>query len=373
MIGRPFRVATLFGIPIKVDWSWIVVVGLITSSFAFMFSQRFPNLGGPLSLLMGAAAAILLFGSVLAHELSHALVALQHRIPIRGITLFIFGGAAEMGEEPPNPAVELKVALAGPVMSLALAFGFGGLYWIGPGLLPAPVVGLVGHLGFLNALLVAFNAVPGFPLDGGRVLRAVLWGIWGDLRAATRVASSLGSGFATLIMLLGILLFASGNPVGGIWYVFIGLFLRMAAQASYHQLMLKDSLRGFKVRDLMNPDVVSVSPQTHLEQIVHGVVLTSGRTEFPVVEGGRLLGMVGVAEIRTVDRSLWRHVTVSEVMRRDASVHAVSSLDDADRVLALAANEEVLIPVVDGDTLVGVTTPRELLKRLRLLAELRKA
>jgi Zn-dependent protease/CBS domain-containing protein len=373
LIGRPFRVATLFGIPIKVDWSWLVIVGLITASFAFMFSQEFPRLSWPFSFLMGAAVSVLLFASVLAHELSHALVALQHRIPIRGITLFIFGGAAEMGEEPPDAAAELWVALAGPVMSLALAVGFGGLYWFGSGWLPSPVTGVVKYLGLMNGMLVAFNVVPGFPLDGGRVLRAVLWGIWGDLRAATRVASALGSGFATLIMLLGILLFVSGNPVGGIWYVFIGLFLRMAAQASYHQMMMRDSLRGFKVRDLMNPDVVSVSPQTHLEQIVHGVVLTSGRTEFPVVEGGRLLGMVGVAEIRAVDRSLWRHVTASEVMRRGSSVQAVSSLDDADRVLTLATNEEVLIPVVDGDTLVGVTTPRELLKRLRLMAELRKA
>ena len=231
MIGRSFRVATIFGIPIKVDLSWLVIVVLLTATMAAAFSRDHPSLGWPSWFLMGLASAMLLFGSVLAHELSHALVALREGIGIRGITLFIFGGAAEMIEEPPNAKAELKVAVAGPAMSLALAVGFGSLYSVGLGWFHESVLGVVKYLALMNAILVAFNLVPGFPLDGGRVLRAVLWGIWGNLRYATRTASVVGSGFGVLIMLLGLVyVLPFGNLIGGIWYLFIGFFLRNAAR-----------------------------------------------------------------------------------------------------------------------------------------------
>ncbi|HLE21105.1 MAG TPA: site-2 protease family protein, partial [Vicinamibacteria bacterium] len=240
MIGRSFRVASIFGIPIKVDVSWVVILFLLTATFAVNFSREHPSLGWPTWLSMGFALAGLLFGSVLAHELSHALIALREGISIRGITLFIFGGAAEMVDEPPHARAELKVALAGPVMSIALAIGFGGLYSVGLGWFPPAILGVVGHLAFMNGVLAAFNLVPGFPLDGGRVLRAVLWGIWGDLRFATRTASALGSGFGVLIILLGLVyILRYENLIGAVWYLFIGLFLRSAARASYQQILLR--------------------------------------------------------------------------------------------------------------------------------------
>jgi len=371
VIGRSFRVASIFGIPIKVDVSWVVILFLLTATFAVNFSREHPSLGWPTWLSMGFALAGLLFGSVLAHELSHALIALREGISIRGITLFIFGGAAEMVDEPPHARAELKVAIAGPVMSIALAIGFGGLYSIGLGWFPPAILGVVGHLAFMNGVLAAFNLVPGFPLDGGRVLRAVLWGIWGDLRFATRTASALGSGFGVLIILLGLVyILRYENLIGAVWYLFIGLFLRSAARASYQQILLRDLLKGVKAGDVMSREVVAVSPEATLAEIVDGVVLPTGLANLPVVEGTRLVGHLGLAEIRSVDRSRWGAVRAREVMRIDDLPPAVSIEDDATRLLSLAARDDVLIPVLDGDRFVGVVTRPDLMRRIKLMMEL---
>jgi len=370
VIGRSFRVASIFGIPIKVDVSWVVILFLLTATFAVNFSREHPSLGWPTWLSMGFALAGLLFGSVLAHELSHALIALREGISIRGITLFIFGGAAEMVDEPPHARAELKVAIAGPVMSIALAIGFGGLYSIGLGWFPPAILGVVGHLAFMNGVLAAFNLVPGFPLDGGRVLRAVLWGIWGDLRFATRTASALGSGFGVLIILLGLVyILRYENLIGAVWYLFIGLFLRSAARASYQQILLRDLLKGVKAGDVMSREVVAVSPEATLAEIVDGVVLPTGLANLPVVEGTRLVGHLGLPEIRSVDRSRWGEVRAREVMRMDLPP-AVSIEDDATGLLSLAARDDVLIPVLDGDRFVGVITRPDLMRRIKLMMEL---
>jgi Zn-dependent protease/CBS domain-containing protein len=372
VIGRSFRVATILGIPVKVDVSWLVIVVLLTTTLAAAFSQEQPGLGWPTWLLMGFSASMLLFGSVLAHELSHAVVALRQGITIRGITLFIFGGAAEMVDEPPHARAELKVALAGPAMSLALAVGFGTVYSIGLGWFPESSLGVLWKLALMNGILVAFNLVPGFPLDGGRVLRAVLWGIWGDLRYATRTASVVGSGFGVLIMLLGLVyVLPFGNLIGGIWYLFIGLFLRNAARASYQQVLVKDVLRGVKAKDLMNREVISVSPEATLEEIVDRVLLPTGLANLPVVEGATLVGLLGLREIRGVDRSRWSQVRANEIMRRDDVLgQVVSPEDDATRLLTMVVSDDILIPVMDGDRLVGIVTRPDLMRRLKLRMEL---
>ena len=373
MIGRSFRVATVWGIPIKVDISWVLIVMLLTYSFFLKYSRDFPNLDGFYRFSMGLAVSLLLFASVLAHELSHAMVAIRQGISIRGITLFIFGGAAEMSDEPPDAASELKVALAGPGMSLALAVGFGAVGAVGLGWIHASVMNIVWELARLNAILVAFNIIPGFPLDGGRVLRATLWGIWRDLHSATQTASALGACFGFLISLLGLIFVLPpfGNFIGGIWFIFIGLFLRYAARKSFQQLQVRELLKNIKARDLMNRNVVSVSPDTAVEEIVQRIVLGAGVAEVPVVsDTGRLVGIVGLGEIRAVDRSMWDKVTAGEVMRDDAVRHGVSAMDEAARVLSLSRDEDDLIPVLDGETLVGIITQRDMMRRLRLRMEL---
>jgi Zn-dependent protease/predicted transcriptional regulator len=371
VIGQSFRVASIFGIPIKVDLSWVFVLFLLTATFALNFSQEHPGLGWSTWVAMGFVLSALLFASVLAHELSHAVVAIREGISIRGITLFIFGGAAEMVDEPPHAGAELKVAMAGPAMSVSLAILFTGVYAIGLGWFPASVLGVVGQLAFMNGVLAAFNLVPGFPLDGGRVLRAALWGIWGDLRFATRTAAFMGSGFGLLIMLLGLVYFVRfGNLIGAIWYLFIGVFLRRAARASYEQVLLRDLLKGVKAVDVMNRAVVAVSSETTLDEIVSQVILPTGLVRLPVVDGTRLVGQLGLAEIRSIDRSRWKEVRAKEVMRSDGLPSAVSPQDEATRLLSMGVRDDALIPVVDGERFVGVVTRQDLLRRLKLMMEL---
>lgn len=375
-MGRPFRVARVLGIPIKVDISWLFVVLLLTASMALAYSRDFPYLGWGSRVSLGLVASLALFGSVLAHELAHAVVAIRYGIPIRGIVLFIFGGAAELGDEPPSAVAELNVAMAGPLMSLALAMGFTGLYTAGTGNLPASIMEVTKYLAFMNGILVAFNLVPGFPLDGGRVLRAVLWGIWGDLRLATRTASVVGSGFGLLIIFLGFLsIFLFEQLVGGIWYIFIGMFLRNAARGSYQHTLIKESMKGIKVRDVMDEDVVTVKPFVVLDDFVHSVMLTSGLTEVPVVDGASLRGFIGLKEVKTIDRARWRYVTVAEVMRpynSEKAPRSVSPDEEASRLFILAAGGEMLIPVVDGGGFVGVVSTQDLLRRIQLRVELKE-
>jgi Zn-dependent protease/predicted transcriptional regulator len=371
MIGRGFLLGTVFGVPIRIDYSWLVIAALLTLSLSLAVGQDYPYLGYPSRVLLGASGALLLFGSVLAHELSHAVVALKNRVGIRGITLFIFGGAAEMVDEPETARAELAIAIAGPAMSLGLALVFGGLHYAGLGLLPLPLVDLADRLKWMNLLLVAFNLVPGFPLDGGRVLRAMLWGIWGKLGPATRAASQVGSLFGALLVALGLtsLLFY-GNVLGGIWFVLIGLFLRNAAGINYQQVFVRRALEGVRARDVMARDVVAVPPDMTIENVVESVIYPKGVSELPVVADGRFAGMLRLQTIRARDRSSWRHLTAGDLMSRDAVDEAIAPDEDAMKVLAILGAEDRMLAVMDEGTLVGVVTRQDLLRRLQIRMEL---
>jgi Zn-dependent protease/predicted transcriptional regulator len=371
LFGRGFFLGTLFGVPIRIDYSWLVIASLLTASLAVVFGQEYPYLGAPARILLGVSGALLLFGSVLAHELSHAVVALRNQVRIRGITLFIFGGAAEMADEPQTARAELAIAVAGPAMSLFLALVFGGLHQVGLGVAPPPLVELADRLKWMNLLLVAFNLVPGFPLDGGRVLRALLWEIWGTLAAATRAASQVGSLFGALLMAFGLVsaLFY-GNLLGGIWFVLIGLFLRNAAGASYQQIFVRRALEGVRARDVMVKDVVSVSPETTLDAVVENVIYPKGVSEVPVVADGRLEGMLRLATIRSRDRSSWNRLTAHDLMSRDAVDEAISPDESALTVLSLLGPDDRMLAVVEEGVLVGVVTRRDLLRRLQIRLEL---
>ncbi len=373
MFGRGFLLGTVFGVPIRIDYSWIVIAALLTLSLSAVFGQNYPYLGPASRILLGASGALLLFASVLAHELSHAVVALRNDVGIRGITLFIFGGAAEMADEPSTARAELKIAIAGPAMSLFLALVFGGLHYAGLGVLPLPLVYLADRLQWMNLLLVAFNLVPGFPLDGGRVLRALLWGIWGNLAPATRAASQVGSLFGALLVALGLLsALVYGNVIGGVWFVLIGLFLRNAAGISYQQLVIRRALEGVRARDVMARDVAVVPPEMSLEDVVERVIYPKGVSEVPVVASGRFAGTLRLTTLRARERSSWRLLTAGDLMSRDAVDEAVSPDDDALKVLALLGSEDRMLPVVEGGALVGVVTRGDLLRRLQIRLELTK-
>jgi Zn-dependent protease len=370
MTGRGLRLGTILGIPIAIHYSWLFIVALLTASRAIALGQSFPYLGVPARLSLGLAASFLLFGSVLAHELSHAVVAIRHRVGIRSITLFVFGGAAEMLDEPATARAELEIAVAGPAMSLALGLSFGGIHYATFGSWPPPLVELSSFLAATNLALVVFNLVPGFPLDGGRVLRAALWGIWGSLSPATRVAARVGSFFGGFIILLGMFWVFSENLIGGLWFVLIGLFLRNAARASQQQLQLRRALEGVRVRDLIGRQAASVPPGMTIAEVVESVVLPTGESEIPVVDEGRLVGMLRLTDIRARERSRWPFLTASDLMDRDALADAVAPDDEALKVLGLLGAEDRVLPVVESGELFGVVTRGDVLRRLQIRMEL---
>ncbi len=246
MFGRRFKLFRLFGFEVAIDPSWLVIAVLVTWSLAEgLFPQYFPDYGAAARWTMGAVGAMGLFTSIVLHELAHSLVARRYGVHMKGITLFIFGGVAEMGEEPPSPEAELMIAIAGPILSLLLG---GTIVVIAVAPWPGAVRGVLLYLGFMNVALVVFNMVPAFPLDGGRALRSLLWSWKSNLRWATRVTSRLGSWFGTGLIILAVVSVLTGNFIGGVWWFLLGMFLRGAAQMSYRQLVVRRALEGEPVR-----------------------------------------------------------------------------------------------------------------------------
>ena len=366
MIGRGLSLGAIFGIPIRVDYSWAIIAFLMTTSFAVGFGQSYPHLGLPARLSLGLSACLLLFGSVLAHELSHAVIALRNDVGIRGITLFIFGGAAEMVEEPKGAGAEFRIAIAGPLMSLVLAACFFALYSLALGSLPLPLTDVMEVLAQMNLLLVAFNVVPGFPLDGGRVLRAALWGIWGKFSAATRVASALGSFFGAAVVLMGLTsIFFLGN-LGGLWFVLIGFFLRHAARGSYQQLVIRHALEGVRAEDLMVRDVPCVPPDMRLSAVLDEVIMPHGVTDVPVVDRGLLIGVLMLKSFERRNRDELERLTASEVMTEDVLNETLAPDTEAIQVLSLLTSSDRRILVVSDGVLLGVLSRDEVMRRLRL-------
>jgi len=316
MFRRSVTLGRIAGIPLRIDATWLIIAVLVTWSLAAgFFPSMFPDLSLPVYWGMAVAGALGLFASILFHEFAHALVARRFGVPVRSVTLFVFGGVGDLRDEPPTPKAEFWIAIVGPLSSALLA-GLAAL----PGLLasgpprPAPVAGVLHWLAVANTMLAVFNLVPAFPLDGGRVLRAILWGATGNLRRATRSASRAGGGFGLFLMVLGGLQFLAGNLIGGIWLFFIGLWLRAAASGSYTQLLMKEVLGGQAVRSLMKRDPVTVPPDLTLEAFIHDYVYRHQYKMFPVVEDGRLLGSVTLRSVSGVPRTEWPLHRVAEFL-----------------------------------------------------------
>lgn len=363
------RLVTIMGIPIRVHFSWLIVFGLITWSLStYYFPNAAPQLPGSSYWVGGIVAALMLFISVALHELSHSFIALRHGIPITGITLFIFGGVAQMEGEPPDPEVELKMAIAGPLSSLVLSLIFF-LLSLAPG--GEVLKALFHYLSQLNLILGLFNLIPGFPMDGGRVMRAYLWKKKGDFYYATRKAAGYGKNIAVFFIGFGVLSIFTGFP-GGLWLMLIGWFLHSAAQSSYVQAGLKETLMQVRVKDMMVRDVVTLVPDTTLEQAVNDYFLKYGYGGFPVVRDGRLLGMLTLKEFRGVSREIWKEKTVAEVFVRHDRKWEVNAEDDAWHVLELMIREDQgRLAVVDQGSLSGLITRNGIAKYVQITAELK--
>lgn len=321
-----FRLGSVLGFEIRIDYSWFVIFALVLWSFAAgVFPAEYPGLTTTTYFAMGAAGTVLFFVSLLAHELSHSVVARSKGIPVEGITLFIFGGVAWTRLESETPGDELVIAGVGPLASLVIAALFGGLAWLGTTLgVASPVVGVAAHLGILNLALAVFNLLPGFPLDGGRLFRAIAWKLSGDVTKATRWAANGGKALGYGLMGLGVLQVFAGAGLGGLWILFIGWFLRGAAGASYAQHVLQNVLAGVTASDVMTADPETVPAGLSLDRLVEEHFLRLRYQSFPVLEGGRLVGLVTLAQVKNVPRETWTDRTVADVMTPTSEEAAVT-------------------------------------------------
>ena len=359
----------ILGIPIGLDYSWFLIFALLTWSLATSYyPAEFKNWPVAQYWVVGAVTTILMFVSVLLHELGHSVVAMRYKIPVRSITLFVFGGVAQIGAEPPSAMAEFWIAIAGPATSLALALFFGLLQPVVGAL--APVLALAKYLAYINGSLALFNLIPGFPLDGGRVFRAIVWGITHSLHRATLVAANLGRFIAYLFIMLGVWQMVTGNFGNGLWIAFIGWFLESAAASQIRQQTVHDLLGGHLVSDAMRHDYTIVSPGASLEQVVNEHILGSARRSLIVGQNEQVLGLLTLHTIKKILRSDWPLTTAAQAMipaeqmkriRPDAEL--VAALEEMDRD---GVNQ---LPVMVGDQIQGVLGRDDVIGMLRILGE----
>lgn len=373
MFGQSIRLFNLLGFEVKIDFSWIIIAVLIAWSLSTgFFPFQYKGLSVSTYWAMGIIGALGLFASIIVHEFSHSVVAKRYGLPMKGITLFIFGGVAEMGDEPASPKTEFLMAVAGPISSMVMA----GLFFIlttgGGSLLPRPAAGVLQYLAMINALLAAFNMVPAFPLDGGRILRSALWKYKGNIRWATRISAAVGSGFGVFLIVLGVLNIIGGNLVGGMWWCLIGLFLYGAAKSSYQQLLTRRALNGEPVSRFMKTGAVTVPADTSIQELVNDYIYKFHYKMFPVVENTqKLVGYVTTKRVKEVPKDKWHDVTVSDIADTPGADSTIGPSDDAMKALSIMNRKgQSRLMVVRDDRLAGIITLKDMLEFLSLKIEL---
>ncbi len=373
MFGKRLKLFKLFGFEVRLDLSWLIIAVLVTWSLAAgLFPYLYPGLSRDTYWTMGVVGALGLFISIVAHEFCHSLVARRYGMAMKGITLFIFGGVAEMAEEPPTAKAEFMMAIVGPLSSMAIGAIFYLIHrWGETAGWTSPVNGVIYYIAYINGILAAFNLLPAFPLDGGRVLRSILWGAKGNLRWATRIASTVGSAFGLILIFLGVLQFVRGNVIGGIWMFLIGMFLRNAAQMSYQQLVVRKSLEGEPVRRFMTATPVTVQSSVTLERLVEDYIFPYQHRMFPVMAGEELRGCITTRQVKDVPREAWSRQTVGETLIPCSPETTVPPGLDAVEALAKMKNSGISrLLVVENGRLVGLVTLKDLLNFLSLKVEL---
>lgn len=369
MFGKGFNLFRIWGFQVRADASWLLLALLITWSLAAgVFPYAYKGLDRQTYWLMGVLGAAGIFFSIIFHELSHSLVARRYELDIKSITLFVFGGVAQMEKEPPTPAAEFWMAIAGPIASVLIgmfmalaALGGQSLGW------PIWLVGPLSYLGTINFILAIFNLIPAFPLDGGRVLRSALWQWKRNLNYATRISSSIGAGFGVVLIVFGVLNFIGGSFIAGMWWFLIGMFLKNAAQQSYQQLLIRRALEGEPISRFMSSDVRTVPPDASLIEFVENYVYRYHHKMFPVLGNGHVQGCVSTQRLKNVPRDEWATRTVGEILDPCSEENVTAPDADAmNTLMKMNRSGTSRLMVVDHGRLEGIISLKDLMKFLSL-------
>jgi len=370
-VRSQIRLGKVFGIEIGLHYSWFLIAILIVSSLYEEFHKSNPNWGDGVIVATALATGLLFFVSLLLHELSHSVYARAHGIPVREITLFALGGVSQLEKEPESARVEFWMAFAGPLTSAAIG-GLCLLVRLGIGSMPGPLHAMLSWLGYINLALAGFNMVPGYPLDGGRILRAALWWKSGNMDRATRNASRVGQGIGLLFIIWGIAQFFGGAGVGGLWISFIGWFLLTAAGESYARVGLAHAFEGVTAGDVMSSDCPALDGNLNIEHFVHEELLRTGRRCFVITQNGQIDGLLTPHEIKEIDRARWPYTTLSDVMIPLENLHTVPPETPLKSALEIMGKEDLnQLPVVQNGRLAGILSRAQILDYLRTRSELR--
>ncbi|MGH9883568.1 MAG: site-2 protease family protein [Pyrinomonadaceae bacterium] len=369
------KLGRIFGVEIGLHYSWLIIALLITLSLAGHFRENNPEWGDSLSWGLAIITSLLFFAAIVAHELAHAVVAKSRGLPVRSITLFALGGVAQIEKEAEDAKTEFWMGIVGPITSLvigAICLGIAlALGWTPPEFPSRPLPAMLMWLGYINIMLGLFNMVPGFPLDGGRVLRGIVWWITGDAQRATRIAARIGQIIAFGFIIFGVLRFFGGAGFGGLWIAFIGWFLLSAARESHAQVAITEGLRGVRVADVMSRNYPTVDAHTNLQTFVEEHLVRTGRRCFVVTMNGRAEGIITPNEVSKIERARWPYTTVADVMRPLDQVQAIAPDSPVSEALEVMAREDLnQLPVMANGELAGLISRGHVLQLIQTRAEL---
>jgi len=365
-----FRLFRIAGIDIGVHYTWIFIFVFISWSLSQgFFPQAYAGWDTLTYWITGIIAALMLFVSVLLHELAHSLVAKRRGIPVASITLFFFGGVSNLEEEPKKPMAEFTMAIVGPGTSLVLALVFWLLYLI-PADKTGPLAAMLSYLALINLILAVFNLLPGFPLDGGRVLRSIIWGATGNLVKATNIAGRIGQLLGWALIGVGIYFIFFVSIVSGLWMAFIGWFLSGAASASRREVTVRESLSGIRVRDFVDLNTTTISPETTVAEMVDNIFRRQHGRAVPVCRDGRLLGIVTITDVRGLPQEKWPTTPVADIMTRQP-LYTASPQDDLNTVMKLLAQHDInQVPIQQDGQCVGLLSRADIIRHIQFREEL---
>ncbi len=369
------KIGKIFGVSINIHYSLLLIFFLIVWSLALGYMPtNYPGLSEISYWTIGLISGLLLIASVIIHELCHSVVARRLGIPVKRITLFFLGGAAELPEEPPNPSVEFKMAVVGPLSSFIIAAILGSLWFMfQKGSFPRELIAVTQYGAYLNLILGGFNLLPAFPLDGGRIFRSILWKRKGSLIKATRRSTSVGVGISYLMMFGGFLIMIFGGFFNGLWIIFIGWFIKSSAESGLSQTIISQVLSKTTVSEIMSSNIVTINSDLTIEDLVHNYFLKMSFAGYPVMENGSLIGMVTMDRIKNISQSQWRKLTIKDIMKPAEDLVVVEPEMPASDVMFQMSKKEVgRALVMRNNQLVGIISRRDLTHLINVRLQLEK-